>query len=74
MKCTICKHGVTSEGAVTVTLQRGDSIIIIKKVPAQVCGECGEYFLDANVASKVYAQADDAIGRHAEVEILRYAA
>ena len=39
-----------------------------------VCEDCGEYYLDEVVARKVYMQADEAVQRRAEVEILRYAA
>jgi YgiT-type zinc finger domain-containing protein len=74
MNCVICKTGDTRPGTVTVTLQRGETTVLIKDVPAEVCRDCGEYYLDDGVARKVYAQAEDAVNRHAEVEILRYAA
>jgi YgiT-type zinc finger domain-containing protein len=74
MKCVICKTGETRPGKTTVTLQRGETTVLIKEVPAEICGTCGEYYLDDAVARNVYAQADDAVNRHAEVEILRYAA
>lgn len=74
MNCTICRQGETAPGEVTVSLQRDDSVIIIKGVPAQVCQNCGEYYLDEHVAARIFAQAEDAVGRKAEVEILRYAA
>ena len=74
MKCVICKTGETAPAYTTVTLQRAGTVVIIKEVPADVCQDCGECYLDEAVASKVYAQAEDAVTRHAEVEILRYAA
>lgn len=74
MKCVICKTGETRPGTATVTLQRGETTVIVKGTPAEVCQNCGEYYLDEAVASRLYAQADDAARRHAEVEILRYAA
>jgi len=74
MNCVICKTGDTRPGTVTVTLQRGETTVLIKDVPAEVCRDCGEYYLDDAVARKIYAQAEDAVNRHAEVEILRYAA
>jgi YgiT-type zinc finger domain-containing protein len=74
MKCVVCKTGDTAPGKVTVTLQRGEAIIAIKGVPAQVCQNCGEYYLDDAVAQTVFAQAEGAVQRHVEVEILRYAA
>jgi YgiT-type zinc finger domain-containing protein len=74
MKCTICKHGETEPGRVTVTLQRGQTVVIIKDVPAEVCANCGEYYLNEAVTEHIFAQAEDAVRRRAEVEILRYAA
>ena len=74
MTCAICKSGETRPGKVTVTLQRGGTTVVIKDVPADVCRNCGEYYLDDTVARKVYGQAKDAVGRNTEVEILRYAA
>ena len=74
MRCVICKAGDTAPGTVTVTLQRGDTVVIIRDVPAAVCRNCGEYYLDEAVAGKLYRHGEEAVVRHAEVEILRYAA
>ena len=74
MNCVICKTGHTIPGKVTITLQRNESVVVIKDVPAQVCDDCAEYYLDEVVAARIYALAEDAVSRHAEVEVLRYAA
>lgn len=74
MRCAICKTGETRPGIVTVTLARGETIVLVKGTPAEICQNCGEYYLDEAVAAKVYATAQAAADRHAEVEILRYAA
>jgi len=37
MKCVICKIGETKPGFVTVTLQRGETTVIFKQVPAEIC-------------------------------------
>ncbi len=74
MKCVICKHGETQPGKATVTLHRGGSVTVIKDVPADVCRQCGEYFLDDLTTAQVLAMAEEAVKHHAEVEILRYAA
>jgi len=73
MKCVICKTGETQPGRVTVTLEREGTVVVIKEVPAEVCSNCGEYYLDEAVSARVYAQADEAAKRHAEVEVLSYA-
>jgi len=74
MKCIICKSGETSEGQTTVTLQRGQSTIIIKDVPAKICKNCGEYYLSEKVSGQVLTMAENAVKHNAEVEILRFAA
>ncbi|MCL1463908.1 type II toxin-antitoxin system MqsA family antitoxin [Argonema galeatum] len=74
MKCVTCKHGQTQPGLVTVTLERDESIVIIKKVPAEVCDNCGEYYLSNDITAQVLQRAEVAIDNGAEVEIIRYAA
>ncbi len=58
----------------TVTLSRGETVVVVKGTPAEICRNCGEYYLDEAVAGWVYATAQSAADRHAEVEILRCAA
>jgi uncharacterized protein with ATP-grasp and redox domains len=48
--------------------------IITKGVPAEICDNCGEYYLDEVVSMKVLTQGEKAVATHAEVEIIRYAA
>ena len=74
MNCVICKHGQTRSGDVAVTLQRGDCTVIIKGVPADVCDNCGEYYLSDTVTDKLLMRAETAAKNGAEVEILHYAA
>ncbi|MFI5329746.1 MAG: type II toxin-antitoxin system MqsA family antitoxin [Desulfobaccales bacterium] len=74
MKCVICKQGETALGKATVTLQRGDSTIIFKDVPAEVCENCGEYYLSEVVTEQLLNRAEVAVKSGAEVEILRFAA
>lgn len=74
MKCLICKHGETKPGKVTVSLQRGETTVIIKAVPADVCENCGEYYLSEDITAQVLSRAEEAVQKGAEVEILRFAA
>lgn len=74
MRCVICKHGETKSGKTTVTLQRGETIVIIKEVPADVCDNCGEYYLNEKITDQVLLMAEEAVKKNAEVEILRFAA
>ena len=74
MKCVICKHGQTQSGLVTVTLERDESSVIIKRVPAEVCNNCGEYYLSDLMTQEVLQRAEVAINNGAEIEVIRYAA
>ena len=74
MKCVICKTGKTNHGKATVILQREDTVVVVKDVPAQVCENCGEYYLSENISARVLELAENAIKHNAEVEILRFAA
>ena len=74
MECVICKHGKTQPGLVTVTLERDNCIVILKQVSADVCENCGEYYLSESVTDEVLNKAEDAVNKGAEVEILRYVA
>ncbi|MDO8735667.1 MAG: type II toxin-antitoxin system MqsA family antitoxin [Thermoleophilia bacterium] len=74
MKCVICKQGESHPGEVTVTLQRGESTIILKNVPAEVCENCGEYYLSEDITEQVLSRAEEAVKSGAEVEILKFAA
>jgi YgiT-type zinc finger domain-containing protein len=74
MKCALCKQGETHPGEVTVTLQRGETTVILKGVPADVCENCGEYYLSETIAKQVMRRAEESVKSGAEVEILRFAA
>ncbi|MFH0871060.1 MAG: type II toxin-antitoxin system MqsA family antitoxin [bacterium] len=74
MKCVFCKQSETQPGKVTVTLQRGETTVIIKGVPADVCKNCGEYYLSEDITGQVLARAEEAVKKGTEVEILRFAA
>jgi YgiT-type zinc finger domain-containing protein len=74
MTCVICKNGETELGVVTVTVHRGEATVILKRVPAEVCTNCGEYYLSSDVAAQVLDKAESAVKSGAEVEILRFAA
>jgi len=74
MECVLCRCGVAKPGDTTVTLQRGETTIILKGVPADVCENCGEYYLSEAVTARVLDRAEEAVKSGAEVEILRYAA
>lgn len=71
MDCVICKNGKTRRGKATVTLERGGSIIVIKNVPADVCQNCGEYYLDTEMTKEVLKRAEQSVKKGSEVAIIK---
>ncbi len=74
MNCVICKHSETAPGVTTVVLTRGNPTIIIKNVPAEICRNCGEYYLSSEMTHELLKIANDAVRKGAEIEIIQYAA
>ena len=74
MKCAICKNGSTRNEHITVTLDRDQTILVFKGVPAQVCDNCGEEYVSAEINRKLLAIADEAARRGVRLELLQYAA
>jgi YgiT-type zinc finger domain-containing protein len=72
MKCIICKKGSTKPGTTTVTLEKDALIVVIRGVPAQVCTNCGEAYVDERVASELLSSAEQTAQAGAQVEIRRY--
>jgi YgiT-type zinc finger domain-containing protein len=72
MECVICKNGNTFEGITTVTLEKDNSVVIIKDVPASICDNCGHYYLAEEFAAKVLAIAQETVRKGIEIEVARF--
>jgi YgiT-type zinc finger domain-containing protein len=74
VKCVVCRQGETRPGNTTVVLQRRGATVVINDVPAQVCENCGEEYVDEQVAAKVLADAEASARAGVTVEIRDYVA
>ncbi|MEC7165134.1 MAG: YgiT-type zinc finger protein [SAR324 cluster bacterium] len=48
--------------------------MVVKNVPAQVCLNCGEAYVNDVTASRIFNQAEKLVKSDNEVEILHFAA
>lgn len=71
MICLTCKIGIPEPGLTTVTLERNGSIIVFKDVPARICPNCGEKYFEADITGRLLAQAQEAVDKGAELEVVR---
>ncbi len=74
MKCVICKQGTTAAGVVTVTLERGSMTLVFKNVPAQVCANCGEAYVDEATTAQLLDAAEAALKAGVQVEVREFVA
>ena len=74
MQCVICKQGETQPGMTTVTLERNGLTLVVKNVPARVCANCGEEYVDQEVATQLLSTAEQAARAGVLVDIRAYAA
>ena len=69
MICPICGLGETAPGSATVTLERGELTFVVKAVPAAVCQNCGEEYVDPQTTARVLAMAEEAAASGVQVDI-----
>ena len=74
MKCVICKEGETAPGTATVTLERGSATVVFKAVPADVCQNCGEEYLDERTSASLLHDAESAVAQGVQVDVRHYVA
>jgi len=74
MKCAICKNGETAGGKTTVTLERERTVLVIRGVPAEVCGNCGEAYVAETVTEELLQVAEQAVRSGVQVDVRDYMA
>jgi YgiT-type zinc finger domain-containing protein len=74
MKCIVCKQADTQPGVTTVTLERHGSTLVFKDVPAQVCPNCGEDYLDESVSDALLRSAEAMAAVGTQVDVRRFSA
>ncbi len=74
MKCVICKHGETRGGKTTVTVQRGGATLVVKGVPAKVCDNCGEAYIDEQMTRALMETAEQALNAGVQVDVREFLA
>jgi YgiT-type zinc finger domain-containing protein len=74
MKCVVCKLGETRAGHTTVTLEREGAALVVRKVPAQICENCGEAYVSAEVTRTLLQSAREALRAGVEADIREFVA
>jgi YgiT-type zinc finger domain-containing protein len=72
MKCPICRTGETQPGKATVTLEREGLTLVVRGVPARVCANCGEEYVDEVETQRLVAAAEEALRAGVKVDVREY--
>jgi len=51
-RCDLC-GGELRPGRTTLEIWRGEELLIIKEVPADVCQQCGEAYISAEISERL---------------------
>jgi len=74
MRCLICKSGEVRPGTTTFTVDRGQMVLVVQRVPARVCVQCGEAYFDEATTQRIEQIAEQMEHTGVRVALHDYAA
>lgn len=74
MTCVICKNGSTEKGATVVTFTKNELVIVFRNVPADICQNCWENYIDEDISKNLLSVANEAYKNGVKVDVRDYIA
>jgi YgiT-type zinc finger domain-containing protein len=74
MKCVICKTGEVKPGTTSFSVERGEMTLVLKRVPARVCDQCGEAYFDEATTRRIEEIAERVQEAGVQVAVQDYVA
>jgi YgiT-type zinc finger domain-containing protein len=71
VNCIMCKSKL-DKSRVNHIVDKMGRIVIIKNVPANVCGQCGEYYVDNDTAMRLEEIIQELLTNKAEILVVNY--
>lgn len=68
----LCKCDTVKQSTTTHVVNYNGSVIIIKNVPCEECGQCGEIFYTDEVAERLEEMVNDAKKLLQEISVIDY--
>jgi YgiT-type zinc finger domain-containing protein len=69
--CPFCK-GNRQPGTTTFTVDMGFGVIVVRNVPAQVCSQCGEEWIEDPIAERLEKIVENARKKQPQLEVMAY--
>lgn len=71
-KCPVC-GGMLDSGEATIPyILEGDLVVVVKHVPAEICGDCHEAFTSGRVTDQILAMLRQLKTLQSEVSVVSY--
>ena len=71
-QCPLC-GGNKTDGETTFTADLGSGVVVVRRVRATVCSQCGEEWIHDATARRLEQVVNDARSQHREVEVTAFA-
>lgn len=68
-KCPMCE-GQKKAGFTTFSADLGEGLVVVRRVPAMICDQCGEEWIDNGTAQKLEAVVEEARAKRHQFEVL----
>ncbi len=72
MKCLICLESETTSGFASLPFERGEFHLIINNVPAQVCPNCNEAYVNEETATRLLHDAESIFNEGVRESVYEY--
>ena len=69
--CPLC-GGAKHPGEISFTVDLDSGVVVVRHVPAQVCDQCGESWLEDAVAERLENFVKEARAKHPVVEVAEW--
>jgi len=73
MKCAICRNGTTQDGYTSIVLERDETTLVFKQIPAQICDNCGEEYISSAINKTLLERANKELNRGILLEMIKFA-
>ena len=72
IKCLICNQAETVDSFTSIPFERGEFRLVVNNVPAQICPNCGEAYVDENVTIQLLQNAERVFDEGVREGVLEY--
>ncbi len=69
--CPLC-GGHKKQGTTTFTVDMGNTLVVVRNVPATICSLCGNAWLSDEVAGDIEIIVEEAKKNHIQLEVTQY--